>query len=151
MEISELPRVSGRHRNLALAKERRRLAVELVLTGSTYQHVADTMGYANRGTVYRLVQEALKAREVSSIDELRQLEAARLDALQAAYWSRATAGDIAAATMVLKIMVQRAKLLGLYPPCTTTSKATTRRGVPPTHDDYVIHDFGEDGNLIPRT
>src|SRR3954451_16820147 len=89
VEVDQLPRIAGRHRNRALAQECRTRAVELVLTGHTYQQVADHMGYANRGTVYRIVQEALQARQADSIDELRQLEMSRLDALQRAHWGNA--------------------------------------------------------------
>ena len=63
MQANELPLVTGRHRNKALAQERRTRAVELAVGGHSYQAVADMMGYANRGTVYRIVQEALKSRQ----------------------------------------------------------------------------------------
>ena len=71
MDVAELPRVTGRHRNKALAQQRRIRAVELAVAGISYQSIADQMGYANRGTVYRIVQEALKAHQVTSIDEVR--------------------------------------------------------------------------------
>jgi hypothetical protein len=48
---------------------------------------------------------------VTSIDEVRELEATRLDALQAALWPCAMTGSWQAAQTVLKIMDQRAKLL----------------------------------------
>ena len=51
-----LPPVTGQHRNRALAAARRARAVELATQGMTYQQIADELGYANRGTVYRLVQ-----------------------------------------------------------------------------------------------
>lgn len=44
----------GRHRNRALASYRRSRAVEMAAGGSTYQQIADALGYANRGTVHRL-------------------------------------------------------------------------------------------------
>jgi transposase-like protein len=106
--------VTGRHRNRALAAERRSRAVEMALTGSSYQAIADELGYANRGTVYRLVKNALEDREVETIDELRGLEVDRLDSLQVAIWEDAMTGDARAAAAVLKIMHIRAKLLGLY-------------------------------------
>jgi transposase-like protein len=106
--------VTGRHRNRALAAERRSRAVEMALTGSSYQAIADELGYANRGTVYRLVKNALEHREVETIDELRGLEVDRLDSLQVAIWEDAMTGDARAAAAVLKIMHIRAKLLGLY-------------------------------------
>ena len=72
------------------------------------------MGYANRGTVYRLVKNALEGRQVETIDELRRLEVDRLDALQVAIWDDATNGDVRAVAAVVRIMHLRAKILGLY-------------------------------------
>jgi hypothetical protein len=86
----------------------------MALTGSSYQAIADKLGYANRGTVYRLVKNALEDRQVESIDELRQLEADRLDALQVAIWEGAMSGDVRAVAAVVRIMHLRAKILGLY-------------------------------------
>ena len=40
-----------------------------------------------------------------------QLE--RLDAVQAAYWDAMIAGDVAAATIVLKVIAERIRVLGL--------------------------------------
>ena len=57
----ELPRVSGRHRNRALAKARAVHAVELAAAGKTYASIADVLGYADRGTVHRIVRKELDA------------------------------------------------------------------------------------------
>jgi hypothetical protein len=48
--------------------------------------------------------------------ELRQLEGARLDTLQAQWWPHAIRGDYPAAKFVLRIMERRAKLFGLDAP-----------------------------------
>jgi hypothetical protein len=82
--------------------------------GEDRQAIADELGYANRGTVYRLVKNALEDREVETIDEFRELEVARLDSLQAAVWEKAVSGDFAAIATVLKVLHVRAKILGLY-------------------------------------
>src|SRR4051794_8098510 len=63
VETQEVPVVAGRHRTRAPAKRRKTRAVELVLNGCTYQQAAEQMGYANRGTVHRLVNEALAAQQ----------------------------------------------------------------------------------------
>jgi hypothetical protein len=104
----------GRHRDQASASWRRSEAVRLKAAGHTYEQVAQRLGYANRGTVHR-VQQALHARQVESVDELRHLELARLDALQAALWPRAMNGDVPAALAVLRVVDQRLRLLGLDP------------------------------------
>jgi len=112
-EASTLPRVQGRHRNRALAGRRRVRALQLVSEGRTYQQVADELGYANKGTVHHLVQRELGAQLVESVDELRQTEVARLDALQAVLWDRAMSGDLQAAKVVAGIIMARCRVRGL--------------------------------------
>ena len=149
MEVAELPRVTGRHRNKALAQERRTKAVELAISGHGYKAIADLMGYANRGTVYRIVQDALKAHQVTSIDEVRELEATRLDALQAALWQDAIDGNAQAGQTVLKIMEQRAKLLGLHLLATTNPVATSSGGTSTAGDQHSIYDFASMSLVAP--
>ena len=117
----------------ALARWRRCRAVELVLQGMKYDEVARPVGYANRGTAHRAVAKALSERLVDGIDELRALEVARLDALQAALWPQVEAGDTRASMTVIRIIDRRCRLLGLY--------ATKRTR--PRFDTLVI---GEEGN-----
>ena len=88
-------------------------AVELAIDGVSYGAIAAEVGYSHRGTAYKAVHKALAERVVEGVDTLRRLEVDRLDALQAALWPTALAGDTAAATIVLRIIEQRARLLGL--------------------------------------
>ena len=98
----------------ALARWRRCHAVELVLQGMKYDEVARQVGYANRGTAHRAVAQALSERLVDGIDELRALEVARLDAMQAALWPpQVEAGDTRASMTVIRIIDRRCRLLGL--------------------------------------
>lgn len=113
MSVAALPRVEGRHRNRALAAARRARAIELRAQGWTYEQIADELGYANRGTVCHIVHDALTARQVEAVDDLRFLERERLDALQVALWDKAMNGDTKAAESVLGIVMARIRLLGL--------------------------------------
>ena len=61
---------------------------------------------------------------------MRRLEVDRLDALQAALWPTALAGDTAAATIVLRIIEQRARVLGMG----AGSLKETRTRLPSTVD-----------------
>lgn len=86
----------------------------MALAGCAYDDIAADVGYANRGTAWRVVNEALHGELVEYVQTYRRLELARLDALQAAHWSAATSGDdLKAAELVVKISAQRIKLLGL--------------------------------------
>jgi hypothetical protein len=56
--------------------------VELVTQGSTYQEIADELGYASRGSVYAIVKKALKQHIAENIDDVRGFEVARLNKLR---------------------------------------------------------------------
>ena len=114
--LVELPKVHGRHRNKALAAARRVRAVELRTQGLTYEQIVVKLGYANRGTVYRLVSEALKAQTVEAVDQLRSLEVVRLDKLQLGVWQKAMDGDVPSAILAVRVIMARCHLLGLEGP-----------------------------------
>ncbi len=99
--------------NRPLAAWRRARAVELATQGHTYDQIASEVGYANRGTAYRVVRKALDENVADAVEEYREVEVARLNALQAAVWDRAIAGDLQAVDAVLKLVQARVKLLGL--------------------------------------
>jgi hypothetical protein len=113
--LAELPRVNGRHRNLALASARRVRAVELKAAGFTYAQVANQLGYTSRGTAFNVVAKALREQTAEAVSDLRDLENARLDALQAALWDAAMTGDVRAVTTIVQIVQARVHLNGLEP------------------------------------
>src|SRR5829696_9189806 len=89
-------------------------AVAMRAAGATYDEIAERMGYADRTTASRAVRRQLRRMiESPEAKELRTLEEIRLDTLQAGHWDQAVTGDSEATRLVLKIMEQRAKLLGL--------------------------------------
>ena len=102
--------VHGRHRNKALAAARRVRAVELKTAGYTYAQVASELGYTSRGTAYNIVAKALRDQTAEAVADLRDLENARLDALQLALWDAAINGDVSAAVAVVKIVHARVHL-----------------------------------------
>jgi hypothetical protein len=113
VSVAALPRVEGRHRNRALAAARRARAIDLRIQGWTFEAIAAELGYANRGTVCRIIAGALHAHTVEAVDALRSLEGERLDALQYAIWEKAMAGDVDAARAAIRIIVARSRLFGL--------------------------------------
>jgi gamma-glutamyl:cysteine ligase YbdK (ATP-grasp superfamily) len=100
-------------RTLALARHKQARAVELLLEGRSYEDIARLVGYTHRGSAHRAVRQALHAREVAAIDQLRAQEVERLDALQAVLWPLAEAGNTRATAAVLRIIEQRVPILGL--------------------------------------
>lgn len=108
-----LPLVAGQHRNRAVAAARQARAVELATRGFTYQAIADELGYASKGTVYRMVHQALAQDRREAVEGLQELEVARLDAVQHALWDKALTGDVAAAHAIIQVIRARCRLLGL--------------------------------------
>lgn len=96
--------------------EKERQALELKRAGVTYDVIAETLGFANRGGAYKAVQRALVRTLQEPADELRTIEADRLERLHHGVWMKALGGDLGAVDRVLRIAERRAKLLGLDVP-----------------------------------
>jgi len=79
------------------------------------QQVADQLGYTSRGTAYNVVAKALREQTAEAVADLRDLENARLDALQHALWDAAMTGDVRSATVIVQIVQTRVRLNGLEP------------------------------------
>lgn len=89
-------------------------AHQLRLAGATWAEVAEALGYASEASAASAVRGALSAAATrQTASEMLSLELERLDMLQLVHWRAARAGDIKATETVLKIMAQRAKLIGL--------------------------------------
>lgn len=95
--------------------DRERKAVALKASGATYRQIADALD-VDVATAHRTVIRALSAERHDAVDDMRRVEADRLDRLQRAVWLDATNGSPAAIDRVLKIMERRARLFGLDAP-----------------------------------
>jgi hypothetical protein len=98
---------------------RRSQAVAMHLAGADWQTIANRLGYASRGAACTDVTRALEiaaAEAIRDIEVLRQVDLARVDRLQAAYWTAALAGDTDAAKVVQWCIDRRAKLNGTDAP-----------------------------------
>jgi hypothetical protein len=67
-------------------RERERQAVALHLAGKKFDEIAEIVGYTNRGTAYETVMRALKRETVEDIEEIRNVEIARIDAMLDSIW-----------------------------------------------------------------
>ncbi|MBB4893550.1 hypothetical protein FHS39_002581 [Streptomyces olivoverticillatus] len=86
------------------------------IEGHTYTEIAEALGYSSRGAVYVDVKRALEKHVIEeglAIEAWRELELAKLDALQKAIWPKAMEGDPRAIEAALKILDRRARMLGL--------------------------------------
>lgn len=100
--------------------ERQKRAHTLRMAGMTWEEVSafphedGTRLYSNATAAWRAAKGHVeRTSEGDTTSEHRRLDMDRLDALQRALWRKALAGDLAAAKVVLSVMRERAKLLGL--------------------------------------
>lgn len=105
-----MPVTAGKRTNRALRRQR---CVELAAQGRTYDEIAATVGFSHRSAARKAVIAALSEVTVESVTNYRNVEIARLDALQAAIWPDALDGDVTAVDRVLKVIAARCRLLGL--------------------------------------
>jgi hypothetical protein len=109
-----------------LAAQRRARVVELRLDGHPLREIAEEVGISigRCSQILRRELETINAENRERTETHRNLELARLDAMQHALWARAVPeGDaepsFRAATLIVRIMERRARLLGLDAPART--------------------------------
>lgn len=97
------------------ARDKWRQALELRKTGMTFEAIAKAVGYSCAASAYKAVMTALKDSLREPAEELRELEGARLDALQERLADNVESGKdlLLVIDRLLKIMDRRAKLFGL--------------------------------------
>jgi hypothetical protein len=94
--------------------DREYLVWELLLAGWDREEIGRRIGYASPARVSTVVDAAMRHRGLSdAIGQTRALQLARLDRLQTRWWNAALEGDLAAATLVQRIIEHRTVLLGL--------------------------------------
>lgn len=98
----------------ATAAEKRKEALDLRRAGWSFDDIARQVGYTNKGSAHRAVKQALQDITRESATELLELELLRLDDMLAGLYDSARNGDNFSVDRALKIMDQRARLLGLY-------------------------------------
>jgi len=96
-------------------RARRVEVLSLKLAGVSTAQIADRMGI-QPDTVRKLINRTLRTAENRAVEEMRELENARLDRAQAAIWSQVLAGDYRAVMVFLQISARRARLNGLDSP-----------------------------------
>lgn len=93
------------------------LAFEMAKAGCSWEVIQDKLNYHSVDTARNAVMSRISRYYKKTEDELNnivEMELARLDALQLMAWRQAKDGNLAAMDRVLKVMEMRAKYLGLY-------------------------------------
>lgn len=111
----------------------------LRLSGVSWADIADREYYpsaaAAAADVRRYTAEGAALVTERSLMEMMQLEVARLDALQAAIWDAAVRGSLPAIDMVRKLVMDRARLVGIDGEKLASSTAQQGRTVVVHSDD----------------
>lgn len=98
--------------------KRQQLALQLKQDGWSYRAIGEKLG-VDYTTAYKDVKNAvneLNNLKLDSAEDYRALELARLDMLTKGLEPMARVGNPMAVNAYIKVMEQRAKLLGLYAP-----------------------------------
>jgi hypothetical protein len=114
-ESEQMPESITSERRLSAAQKRVR-ALELRRAGKTFEQIASEVGYRSKSSAHDAVMKGLHETLAEPADELRSLEAERLNELLAGLWEKAKSGDLWAVDRALSIMERRAKLFGLDRP-----------------------------------
>ncbi len=116
-------------------------AHRLRLSGLPWREVAGLTGYSSDVAAINAVTTYLQRAAIGQSAEQARLALAteldRLDALQVAWWPRALDGDASAANVVLKVIAQRARLLGLEDPDRRTATGPRTIIITGNAEEYV--------------
>lgn len=89
--------------------------LDLRRQGYSYDEIGREVGIS-KANAHKLTVLGLEALPRESAEEVRKLEAERLDALTRATWGEASAGELDAVAAQVKLSERRSKLLGLDAP-----------------------------------
>lgn len=115
--VKHSPKQQAVQRRNAEAAQKAAQAAQMRASKATYEQIARTLKYKNRGIAYRVVQRELNRVVVENIDELRREELVALDILQrecmAIFLDKNAKGRLFAVDRILSVMERRARLMGL--------------------------------------
>jgi hypothetical protein len=150
------------------ALRRQELAYRLFIAGASYEAIANTPDpnhpgqtlYAGRSGARKGVISAIERHSgFYDTEEMRKVEAMRIDALQRALWPKALGGDSWAVLRVKELMEHRAKLFGLFAPVRQQMEVITTDAVQQAIDqllrEMAANDpadgvLGPDGEPLPQ-
>lgn len=97
-------------------RERDAQCVQLRRAGLGWDAIAQQLGYSSAARAYEQFMSFMKEYPREDAVAARELEADRYDQLQRAIWAKCLKGDTWSIDRALKLMDQRARLLGLNLP-----------------------------------
>ena len=100
--------------------------MQLRLAGLSYQAIGDRLGIGE-SAVRAMLTRAFERAEAQGVQQLRDLENARLDRVQMSIWSDVLKGDLKAIQVFLRISEMRSKINGLFAPTQMQVSMTIRQ------------------------
>jgi hypothetical protein len=100
------------------ATQKQAEAMRLRASGKSLAAIAKAVGYRSESGAHKAIVSGLKKTLKEPADELRTLEAERLDRMLEGIWEKATNGGTWEIDRVIAIMDRRARLIGLDKPPT---------------------------------
>jgi len=108
-----MPRPGSVKQDKASVIEREQKALELHRAGMYYEDIAKELGWADHESARKAVLRCFQRSITTDVNEIRETELSRLDAIWSGVYPKALRGDEKAVDAALKIMARRAKYLGL--------------------------------------
>ena len=99
--------------NRSLVQYREAVAVELAVEGRTFVEIAEIVGYSSRSGAWRAVRRSLQRRTDKAVDAYRTKALIDLELVQERAWPAAMSGDIKASEVVVRVIEERCRLLGV--------------------------------------
>lgn len=106
----------GSRESADVEKARRVEALSLRLAGISYEQIADRLGNISPQGVQDMIKRSLERVESRNVQEMRDIENARLDRAQAAIWDKVIKGELGAIDRFVRISQHRARINGLNAP-----------------------------------
>jgi len=108
------------------ASERRTEAMALRLAGFNFTQIGERLGISREGA-QNLLSRTMERVDNKAAEQMRALENARLDRVQAAIWSEVLSGDLKAVNTFLQLSARRARMNGLDAPTAITLSVNVRQ------------------------
>ena len=149
-----MPRTKGQNAITPELLEKEAEVVKLRRGGMTWDMIAKQMGYANPSGAHTAYVRACNRIVYEDVTLARQTEIDRLDIAQSRIWNGVLKGDHASITVMVKLIQERAKLLGLYSPVKMEANVTMWEGDETI--DRAVKDlaellrFNSEGSASPR-
>lgn len=127
----------------ALTAERRARNLQMRLGGASWAQITAVLEYSGTAAACKDFLRAMQANQAAIAENatlLRQIELARLDRVQAAFWAAAMRGEHRSGRVVLDVHRERVKLLGLDAAQRTVDNAV---------DAWLDHLAGNGAGLDP--